>query len=49
MDELDFRSSLLAYDELIIGDRYLFVREAYIQNREYVVNDGALTDEFGDF
>ena len=49
MDELDFRSSLLAYDELIIGDRYLFVREAYIQNREYVVNDGELADEFGDF
>tara|TARA_Y100001970_G_scaffold236758_1_gene296737 strand:+ start:9 stop:689 length:681 start_codon:yes stop_codon:yes gene_type:complete len=48
-DELDFRSSLLAYDELIIGDRYLFVREAYIQNREYVVNDGEVIDEFGDF
>ena len=48
-DELDFRSSLLAYDELIIGDRYLFVREAYIQNREYVVNDGEVTNEFGDF
>ena len=48
-DELDFRSSLLAYDELIIGDRYLFVREAYIQNREYVVNDGKVTNEFGDF
>ena len=48
-DELDFRSSLLAYDELIIGDRYLFVREAYIQNREYVVNDGDVINEFGDF
>ena len=48
-DELDFRSSLLAYDELIIGDRYLFVREAYIQNREYVVYDGEVSNEFGDF
>ena len=48
-DELDFRSSLLAYDDLIIGDRYLFVREAYIQNREYVVNDGEVINEFGDF
>ena len=48
-DELDFRSSLLAYDELITGDRYLFVREAYIQNREYVVNDGEVINEFGDF
>ena len=49
VDELDFRSSLLAYDELIIGDRYLFVREAYVQNREYVVHDGEIADEFGDF
>ena len=49
VDELDFRSSLLAYDELIIGDRYLFVREAYVQNREYVVHDGEVADEFGDF
>ena len=48
-DELDFRSSLLAYDELIIGDRYLFVREAYIQNREYVVDDGEVSNEFDDF
>ena len=48
-DELYFRSSLLAYDELIIGDRYLFVREAYIQNREYVVNDGEVINEFDDF
>ena len=48
-DELDFRSSLLAYDELIIGDRYLFVREAYVQNREYVVHDGEKADDFGEF
>ena len=32
-----------------MGDRYLFVREAYIQNREYVVNDGEVINGFGDF
>ena len=49
IDEIDSRSSLLAYDELITGDRYLFVREAYIQNRNFVVNDGNIIDEFGEF
>ena len=47
--ETDSRSGLLALDELIIGDRYLFVREAYVQRREYLVADGQVEDEFGDF
>jgi len=40
---------LLVLDELVTGDRYLFVREAYIQRREYLVNDGEVEDEFGAF
>jgi len=47
--ETDSRSGLLALDDLITGDRYLFVREAYVQRREYLVTDGQLEDEFGDF
>ncbi len=47
--ETDSRSGLLALDELIIGDRYLFVREAYVQRREYLVTDGQVEDDFGDF
>lgn len=47
--ETDSRAGLLALDELITGDRYLFVREAYMQRREYLVTDGQLEDEFGDF
>jgi len=47
--ETDSRSGLLALDELITGDRYLFVREAYAQRREYLVTDGQVEDEFGDF
>lgn len=47
--ETDSRSRLLALDELITGNRYLFVREAYVQRREYLVTDGQLEDEFGDF
>lgn len=47
--ETDTRARLLALDELITGDRYLFVREAYVQRREYLVQDGQVEDEFGDF
>jgi len=39
--ETDSRAGLLALDDLITGDRYLFVREAYIQRREFLVSDGA--------
>lgn len=49
LQEIDTRASLLALDELVSGDRYLFFREAYIQRREYLVNDGVVEDEFGPF
>jgi phospholipid-binding lipoprotein MlaA len=49
VEETDSRSGLLALDELITGDRYLFVREAYVQRRDYLVADGLVEDEFGDF
>ena len=49
VEEIDSRSGLLALDELIIGDKYLFVREAYVQNRAYLVIDGQTEDEFGSF
>lgn len=47
--ETDTRASLLSLDELVSGNRYLFFREAYIQRREYLVNDGQVEDEFGSF
>ncbi|MFK7862875.1 MAG: VacJ family lipoprotein [Pseudohongiellaceae bacterium] len=47
--ETDTRASLLALDELIGGDKYLFIREAYIQRRNYLVNDGQIDDGFGSF
>ena len=49
LEEADSRAGLFALDELITGDRYLFVREAYIQRRNYLVKDGLIEDEFGDF
>ncbi|MDD9894523.1 MAG: VacJ family lipoprotein [Gammaproteobacteria bacterium] len=49
VEEIDSRAALLALDELISGYKYLFIREAYVQNREYLVNDGEIEDEFGSF
>ncbi len=43
------RAMLLASDELISGDRYIFIRDAYLQFREAQVNDGAVEDSFSDF
>jgi phospholipid-binding lipoprotein MlaA len=47
--EIDDRSRLLALDNLIFGDKYIFYRDAYFQRREYQINDGVVEDEFGDF
>jgi len=49
LQEIDTRASLLSMDELVTGNRYLFFREAYMQRRQYLVNDGQVDDEFGDF
>ncbi len=46
---VDLRADAFAAEELISGDRYLFLRDAYLQNREYLVNDGEVEmDDFGD-
>ena len=46
---IDDRASVLSMEGLISGDEYLFVREAYLQQREYLINDGAYDDDFDDF
>ena len=48
-EEIDSRSGLLALDELVSGDKYVFFREASIQNRAYLIDDGQIEDEFGNF
>lgn len=49
MELIDGRASLLQAEELMSGDRYIFVRDAYLQQREYFVNDGVVQDNFSDF
>lgn len=46
MDMVDTRAALLGQERLIRGDRYVFIRNAYLQNREYKVKDGVVEDEF---
>ncbi|MGB0733025.1 MAG: MlaA family lipoprotein [Pontibacterium sp.] len=41
---IDTRSSLLAAEELISGDKYTFIRDAYLQRREFLITDGVVED-----
>ena len=37
---IDSRARLLASEKLISGDKYTFIRDAYLQKREFAINDG---------
>lgn len=37
---LNTRNNLRSIEGIVIGDRYTFIRDAYLQNREYQVRDG---------
>lgn len=43
---IDTRANLLSAEKLITGDKYTFIRNAYLQNREYLVKDGKVVDDF---
>lgn len=43
---VSIRESLLDTEKLMGGDKYSFIRNAYLQNREYRVNDGDVEDDF---
>jgi len=49
LEIIDGRSRILTAEELITGDRYIFIRDAYLQFRETFVNDGVVIDDFSDF
>jgi len=46
---IDERAALLKIENLVFGDRYIFIRDAYLQRRNYLVHDGEVEDEFDDF
>ncbi|MDZ7784805.1 MAG: VacJ family lipoprotein [Halioglobus sp.] len=49
IEAIDARAQLLRADQLISGDKYIFVREAYMSRRETFLNDGVVDDSFSDF
>lgn len=49
VDLIQTRASLLDTERLISGDRYIFIRDAYLQRRDYLIKDGEIEDDFDDF
>ena len=45
---LDTRASLMPLEKSITGDKYVFMRDVYLQHREFVVKNGQVEDSFGE-
>jgi len=45
---IQIRAGLLDAEQLISGDRYLFLRDAFLQRREFLNTDGQVEDTFLD-
>jgi phospholipid-binding lipoprotein MlaA len=43
---IDERAGLLKAESVVFGDRYIFLRDAYLQRRNYLVLDGEVEDDF---
>lgn len=46
IDLISYRASLLKAEAVIQGDSYAFIRDAYLQRRDYLVKDGQVEDIF---
>lgn len=47
LEIIDTRAKFLGQEKLLSGDRYVFIRDAYLQRREYLIQDGVVEDTFG--
>ena len=45
-DLIVLRADLLQAESVIFGEKYLFYRDAYLQRRNFLINDGEVTDTF---
>ena len=45
---IQIRASLLDTEQFLGGDRYVFLRDAYLQRRDYLIHDGQVKDDFGE-
>lgn len=46
LDLIDTRARYLGLENIVIGDEYLFIKDAYYQNREFDTLDGEVEDDF---
>lgn len=49
LDLVDIRAGLLDVEQVVSGDRYVFFRDAYLQQREVLINGGPAPDNFSEF
>ena len=49
IDLIDTRARYLGLESVVIGDEYLFYKDAYLQSREFEIKDGQVDDDFDDF
>jgi phospholipid-binding lipoprotein MlaA len=49
VEVIDIRARLMKAEDLITGDRYIFIRDAYLQYRKAFINGGVVEDSFSDF
>ncbi|MCY1341683.1 putative phospholipid-binding lipoprotein MlaA [compost metagenome] len=46
VEVVDTRAALLSAEKMVSGDKYVFIRNVYLQNREFKVQDGEVEDDF---
>lgn len=44
---LSARANLFPIEKSITGDKYIFMRDAYLQNRDFLIKNGEVEDSFG--
>ena len=49
IDIVETRARYLGLESVVIGDDYLFYRDAYLQSREFDILDGEVSEEFDEF
>lgn len=47
LDAVQSRAELLDLEDLLEGDRYILMRDVYLQRRDYLISDGKEEDDFG--
>ena len=48
-DVIQQRARLLQRGDVVNGDRYFFLKDAYLQRREYLIKDGELSEDMDEF